>query len=57
MIELSFYIAPEDQARLQALLEKMNISDREFLYRALMRYIGIKEKEFSSSATGDTSRG
>ncbi len=47
MIELSFYISPEDQKRLETLLEKMAISEREFLYRALMRYIGVKEKELA----------
>jgi hypothetical protein len=45
VIELSFYISPEDHTRLQVLLDKLGMAEREFLYRALMRYIAIKEKE------------
>jgi len=51
VIELSFYISPEDEVRLRTVLDKMAISEREFLYRALMRYIGVKEKEFTQSAS------
>lgn len=47
MIELSFYISPEDEIRFKAILEKAAISDREFLYRAFIRYLEIKEKELT----------
>jgi hypothetical protein len=47
MVELNFYISPEDYTRLNHLLEKLNLSEREFLYRAFTRYVGIKEKELN----------
>ena len=47
MIELNFYISPEDHVRLQAVLDKLGMAEREFLYRALMRYIALKEKELA----------
>lgn len=50
MVELTFFVSPEDEARLRVLLDKMAISEREFLYRAFTRYLGLKEKELTGKA-------
>ena len=51
MVELTFYISPEDEARFRVILDKMAISDREFLYRAFTRYLGLEEKELLGNAS------
>jgi hypothetical protein len=50
MVELNFYISPEDYTRLSQLLDKLKLSEREFLYRAFTRYVELKEKELGGIA-------